>query len=95
MDVDLPFGLFVQEDLRCTPLDDARSRVDYRCDFGFAKGRLGTLMRGLLNRRLDAGPVVLLSRLKRAAERRLEELKSGGGQGKETSHDRSISRTSG
>jgi len=49
MDVDLPFGLFAQEDLRCPPLDDAHSRVDYRCDFGFPKGWLGTLMRGLLN----------------------------------------------
>jgi hypothetical protein len=44
MDVDLPFAL-VQKDLRGTPLDDAYSRVAYRCGVGFPKGWQGTLMK--------------------------------------------------
>ena len=67
--VNLPFGLTVHEDLGCTPLDDTHCRVDYRCNFDFPKGWRGTLMRVLINRRLDSGPEHSLSRLKRAAER--------------------------
>jgi|SRR5271169_974388 len=69
MDVNLPFGLNVREDLRCTPLDASHCRVDYRCDFEFARGWRGTLLRVLTNRNLDSGPADSLSRLKRAAER--------------------------
>jgi hypothetical protein len=76
MDVNVPLGLTVHEDLRCTPLDDTHCRVDYHCDF--PKGWRGTLMRGLLNRRPDAGPEDSLSRLKRAAERRFAGRESGG-----------------
>jgi hypothetical protein len=78
MDVNLPFGLAVHEDLRCTPLDDTHCRVDYRCDFSFPNGWRGTLLRSLLNRSLDAGPEDSLSRLKRAAERRFAGRESGG-----------------
>lgn len=70
MDVNLPFGLNVQEDLRCAPLDPLHCRVNYRCNFEFPRSWRGTLMRVLLNRRLDAGPEDSLSRLKRAAEQR-------------------------
>ena len=69
MDVNLPFGLAVHEDIRCTPLDDTHCRVDYRCNFDFPSGWRGALMRRLLSRRLDSGPEDSLSRLKRTAER--------------------------
>jgi hypothetical protein len=39
----LPFGLTVEEDLRCTPLDDVHCRVDYHCNFDFPGGWRGTL----------------------------------------------------
>ena len=68
MDVNLPFGLAVREDLRCTPLDATHCQVDYRCDFGFPRGWRGILLRLLLNPNLDSGPEDSLSRLKRAAE---------------------------
>jgi Polyketide cyclase / dehydrase and lipid transport len=70
MDASLPFGLNVQEEIRCTPLDPSHCRVDYRCGFEFPRGWRGTVMRGLLKGSLDSGPADSLSRLKRAAERR-------------------------
>jgi len=45
--VDLPFGLVVDEDLRCTPLDDTHCRVSYNCDFHFPPSWRGTLLRVL------------------------------------------------
>jgi hypothetical protein len=96
LEVKLPFGLTVHEDLGCTPLDDTHRRVDYRCNFDFPTGWRGTLMRVLMKRRLDDGPKDSLSRLKRAAERRFAGRENDGlTEGKETGHDRSISRTSG
>ena len=70
MEVNLPFGLNVQEEIRCTPLDPSRCRVDYRCGFEFPRGWRGAVMRGLLKGSLDRGPADSLSRLKRTAERR-------------------------
>ena len=70
LDVNLPFGLTVHEDMRCTPLDDTHCRVDYRCDFDFPSGWRGALMKVRINRRLDSGPEDSLSRLKRVAEQR-------------------------
>jgi hypothetical protein len=61
-DVNLPFGLSVNENLRCTPLDDACCRADYHCNFGFPRGWRGALMWALMNQRLDAGPRDSLSR---------------------------------
>jgi hypothetical protein len=72
-EVKLPFGITVEEDLRCTPLDDIHCRVDYRCNFDFPTGWRGTLM----NQRLDAGPRDSLSRLKREAERRFASRENG------------------
>jgi Polyketide cyclase / dehydrase and lipid transport len=72
MDIKLPFGIAVREDLKCTPLDADHCRVDYQCDFDFPKGWRGALTRMLLNREMSAGPVDSLSRLKRAAELRRE-----------------------
>jgi hypothetical protein len=78
LEVKLPFGINVEEDLRCTALDDIRCRVDYRCNFDFPRGWRGSLVRVLLNRRLDAGPEDSLSRLKRAAERRFASRENDG-----------------
>ena len=63
LDVHLPFGITVHEDLSCTPLAADRCRVKYHCDFAFFEGWLGALMRVLINQRLDAGPRDSLSRL--------------------------------
>jgi hypothetical protein len=69
LDVKLPFGLGVREDIQCTPLDERHCHVHYRCDFDFPAGWRGAAMRAVLGRRLDSGPADSLSRLKRAAER--------------------------
>jgi hypothetical protein len=78
LEVNLPLGLSVEEDLRCTPLDDIHCRVDYRCNFDFPRGWRGTLIRVLMKRRLDDGPKDSLSRLKRAVERRFARRENGG-----------------
>lgn len=70
LDVKLPFGITVQEDLRCTPIDIDKCRVNYSCDFGFPTGWRGALARLLTYRERDAGPINSLSRLKCAAEQR-------------------------
>jgi hypothetical protein len=70
MDIRLPFGIAVREDLHCTPLDRDHCRVDYHCGFDFPRGWRGALTRLLVSREIDAGPVDSLSRLKRAAELR-------------------------
>jgi hypothetical protein len=70
LNVRLPFGITVREDLNCVPLQRNQCRVNYRCDFGFPKGWRGAVARLAMYRELDAGPVDSLSRLKRAAERR-------------------------
>jgi hypothetical protein len=70
IDVRLPFGVTVQEDLRCIPLGRDQCRVNYNCDFGFPVGWRGAVTRFLLRRELRSGPVDSLSRLRRAAERR-------------------------
>jgi hypothetical protein len=72
MDIKLPFGIAVREDLKCTPIDADHCRVDYQCDFVFPKGWRGALTRMLMSREMNAGPVDSLSRLKRAAELRRE-----------------------
>jgi hypothetical protein len=56
LDIKLPFGLIVDEDLRCTPVGDTRSRVDYRCFFDFPGGWRGRLVRVLVNQKLNSGP---------------------------------------
>lgn len=70
LNVQLPFGITVREDLDCIPLSNTRCRVNYHCNFGFAKGWRGAITRTIMRRKLDAGPVDSLSRLKRAAEQR-------------------------
>jgi hypothetical protein len=70
LDVTLPFGITVQEDLCCAAIDVDRCRVDYRCTFGFSTGWRGALARLLTYRERDDGPINSLSRLKRTAEQR-------------------------
>ena len=74
LNVQLPFGITVCEDLNCIPISSARCRVNYHCNFGFAKGWRGAVTRTIMRRNLDAGPVDSLSRLKRAAEQRYTAL---------------------
>jgi Polyketide cyclase / dehydrase and lipid transport len=68
MDIKLPFGIAVREDLKCTPLDADYCRVDYHCGFDFPKGWRDTLTRVLMSREMNAGPVDSLSRFKHAAD---------------------------
>ncbi len=70
LDINLPFGLAVHEEISCARLDDTHCRVNYRCNFAFPSSWRGSLMRVLLNGRLNSGPEDSLSRLKRAAEQR-------------------------
>jgi hypothetical protein len=69
LNVRLPFGITVREDLNCVPLQANQCRVNYHCDFRFPTGWRGTIARTVMRRELDAGPADSLSRLKRAAER--------------------------
>ena len=69
LDVQLPFGIMVHEDLSCTPLDADHCRVDYRCNFDFPRGWRGSLAKILIHHGFDSGPEDSLSRLKYAAER--------------------------
>jgi hypothetical protein len=68
MDIKLPFGMAVREELNCTPLDADHCRVNYHCGFDFPKGWRGMLTRVLMSWEMNAGPVDSLSRLKHAAE---------------------------
>ena len=61
LNVQLPFGIAVLEDLDCIPLSSTRCRVNYHCNFGFAKGWRGAITRTIIRRKLDAGPVDSLS----------------------------------
>ena len=67
-DVKMPFGLLIREEMDCVALNDAQCRVNYHCNFNVPKGWRGRLLRALLGRKLDSGPLESISRLKRAAE---------------------------
>jgi hypothetical protein len=64
----------VCEDLNCIPISNTKCRVNYHCNFGFAKGWRGAITRAIMRLNLGAGPVDSLSRLKRAAEQRYTAL---------------------
>jgi hypothetical protein len=68
MDIRMPFGISVHEDMDCVAIDDNRCRVNYHCHFQFPAGWRGSLLRRLLSRGLTTGPADSLARLKRAAE---------------------------
>ncbi len=65
----LPFGIRVHEDLKLTPIDATRCRVNYNCDFKLPPGVRGQILWLLLRNGFDSGPADSLSRLKREAER--------------------------
>ena len=75
LDVQLPFGINVREDLSCVSLGPDQCRVNYHCDFDFPAGWGGAIARSLMRRELDAGPVDSLSRLRRAAERSYADIR--------------------
>jgi hypothetical protein len=68
VDVRLPFGITVREDLNCVPIGRDQCRVNYHCGFGFPAGWRGVVARFLMRRELNSGPIDSLSRLQRAAE---------------------------
>ncbi len=70
LDVKLPFGVTVYEDLNCVPIGQDQCRVNYNCGFAFPVGWRGMVARILMRRELNSGPVDSLSRLRRAAEER-------------------------
>jgi hypothetical protein len=76
IDVQLPFGINVREDLNCVSLGPEQCRVNYHCNFDFPAGWRGAIARSLMRRELDAGPVDSLSRLRRAAERSYAGMRS-------------------
>jgi hypothetical protein len=70
IDVQLPFGIAVREDLSCIPLGSDQCRVNYHCGFSFPAGWRGAVARLLLRREIKSGPADSISRLRRAAEQR-------------------------
>ena len=52
----LPLGIRVREDIRITPIDAGRCRVNYNCDFALPQGIRGRLLWLLLRRGFDSGP---------------------------------------
>ena len=74
LDINLPLGMTVHENLDCVPVADDRCRVNYHCHFGFPPDWRGKLVHRLFRRELDAGPADSLKRLKRAAEERASRI---------------------
>jgi hypothetical protein len=72
LNVQLPFGVFVREELDCIPLSITQCRFNYHCNFSFPVGWRGVILRLIMSRKLDTGPIDSLSRLKLAAEQLYE-----------------------
>jgi hypothetical protein len=68
LDVELPFGIRVREEIDCALVSVGSCRVNYYCNFEFPSGIRGRVVRLLVRRGLDTGPRDSLRRLKRAAE---------------------------
>ena len=73
LEVQMPMGIVVREELSCSPISDKQCRVNYHCHFSFPSGWRGALLGLLMRRELRAGPVDSLRRLTRAAEQRFSE----------------------
>ena len=69
LEVRMPLGIAVIEELSCSPISDRQCRVDYHCHFSLPSGWRGALLRQLMRRELRAGPADSLRRLKQAAEK--------------------------
>ena len=70
LEVQMPLGIAVREELSCSPISDIQCRVSYHCHFSLPSGWRGTLLRVVIRRELRLGPVDSLRRLKQAAEQR-------------------------
>jgi Polyketide cyclase / dehydrase and lipid transport len=68
LNIQLPLGITVRENLSCSTVGDTQCRVNYHCDFNLPTGWRGAIARVMLGREFEAGPVDSLSRLTRAAE---------------------------
>jgi hypothetical protein len=69
LNIKLPFGIAMREDMSCRAVNASESRVSYRCEFRMPAGWRGVFVRLLLRQQFDAGPADSLARLARAAER--------------------------
>ena len=72
LEVQLPLGIAVREELDCAPINDRQCRVNYHCHFSLPAGWRGALLGLLMRRELRAGPADSLQRLKQAAQQRFE-----------------------
>ena len=70
LQVEMPLGIAVSEELSCSPISDGQCRVNYHCHFSLPSGWRGALLRLVMRRELHVGPVDSLRRLKQAAEQR-------------------------
>jgi len=70
LEVQMPLGIAVREELSCSPINERQCRVNYHCHFSLPSGWRGTLLRVVIRRELRLGPVDSLRRLKQAAEQR-------------------------
>ena len=70
LEVQMPLGIAVREELSCSPINERQCRVNYHCHFSLPSGWRGALLRLLMRRELRVGPVDSLRRLKQAAEQR-------------------------
>ena len=70
LDIHLPFGMQVREELSCVPIDSITCRVNYHCNIGLPTGWRGLLAGVFLRREFERGPLDSLARLKPAAEAR-------------------------
>ena len=68
INVNLPLGIIVREDLNCIRIEKDQCRVNYGCNFEFPHGWRSVLARLFLHKEIDAGPADSLLRLKRRAE---------------------------
>ena len=75
MNIQLPLGITVRENLSCSAVDDTQCRVNYHCDFGLPTGWRGAIARMILWRGHKVGPAGSLTRLTRAAELRFSHAK--------------------
>ena len=72
LDVQLPLGIAVKEELGCSVVSPHQCRVSYHCDFALPTAWRGTMARVLLGREFRVGPEDSLRRLKQAAEQRFK-----------------------
>ena len=72
LDVQLPLGIAVKEELACSVVSAHQCRVSYHCNFALPTGWRGAMARVLLGREFRVGPEDSLRRLKQAAEQRFK-----------------------